>query len=236
MPPTGHRLFDSCMECRHRGLRLFCSLSDASLQRLDEIGMHVALPGRAVVFSESQASKAVFIVCEGQLKLSASSSAGRTMILKLAGPGDLLGLSAILNELPYEVTAETLEPTVLKSVRRAEFLEFLQAFGEVGTKTAQVMAKEYREVFLDARRLALSGSASGRLARLLLEWAATAACGKPELRFTMALTHEELASMAGTSRETVTRLLNRYERDGLMARHGSSLVILDPDRLDQLAQ
>src|SRR5271170_682080 len=93
MPPTGHRLFDSCMECRHRGLRLFCSLSDASLQRLDEIGMHVALPGRAVVFSESQASKTVFIVCEGQLKLSASSSGGRTMILRLAGPGDLLGLS-----------------------------------------------------------------------------------------------------------------------------------------------
>ena len=158
------------------------------------------------------------------------------MILRLTGPGDLLGLSAALNDLPYEVTAETLEPTVLKSVRRAEFLEFLQTCGEVGTKTAQVMAKEYREVFLDARRLALSGSASGRLARLLLEWAATAACGKPELRFTMALTHDELANMAGTSRETVTRLLSQFERDQLIARHGSSLVILSPDRLNQLAE
>src|SRR5271167_903207 len=148
MPPTGRHFSDSCMECRHRGLRLFCGLTDNSLQRLDEIGMHGALPGRAVVFSESQAAKTVFIVCDGQLKLSASSSGGRTMILRLAGPGDLLGLSAALNNLPYEVTAETLEPTVLKSVRRADFLEFLQDFGEVGTKTAQAMAKEYREVFL----------------------------------------------------------------------------------------
>jgi len=236
MPPTGHRFSDSCMECRHRGLRLFCSLTDNSLQRLDEIGTHLALPGRAIVFSESQASKAVFIVCEGQLKLSACSSGGRTMILRLAGPGDLLGLSAALNDLPYEVTAETLEPTVLKSVRRADFLEFLQTFGEVSSKTTQVMAKEYREVFLDARRLALSGSASGRLACLLLEWAATAACGKPELRFTMALTHEELANMTGTSRETVTRLLNQFQRDRLIARRGSSLVILNPDQLNQLAE
>jgi CRP/FNR family transcriptional regulator len=135
----------------------------------------------------------------------------------------------------YEVTAETLEPTILKSVRRADFLEFLQTYVEVGEKTSQVLAKEYREVFLDARRLALSGSASGRLARLLLDWAGTAACGKPELRFTMALTHEELGNMAGTSRETVTRLLNQFERDKFIVRHGTSIMILSPDQLDLLA-
>lgn len=236
MPPAGHHFSENCMDCRHRGLRIFCSLGDDALRRLDEIGMHIALPGRAIVFNEGQPSRAVFIVCEGQLKLSTVSSEGRTMILRLSGPGDLLGLSAILNELPYEVTAETLEPTVLKSVRRADFLEFLRTDGEIGTKTAQVMAKEYREVFLDARRLALSGSASGRLARLLLEWASAAARGKHELRFTMALTHEELASMAGTSRETVTRLLNQFERASLIVRHGSSLLILSPDGLDQLAE
>jgi CRP/FNR family transcriptional regulator, cyclic AMP receptor protein len=236
MPLGGQHFSESCIECRHRGLRLFCNLSEDALRHLDEIGMHITLPGRAVVFSESQSSKAVYIVCEGQLKLSTISSGGRTMILRLSGPGDLLGLSAALNNLPYEVTAETLEPTVLKSVRRADFLEFLKVYGEIGTKTAQVLAKEYREVFLDARRLALSGSASGRLARLLLDWAATATCGKSELRFTMALTHEELASMAGTSRETVTRLLNQFERDHLIRRHGSSLVILSPDQLNHLTE
>lgn len=157
------------------------------------------------------------------------------MILRLAGPGDLLGLSAALNGLRYEVTAETLEPTILKSVRRDDFMEFLHSYVEVGEKTSQALAKEYREVFLDARRLALSGSASGLLARLLLDWAATTNCGKPELRFTMALTHEELANMAGTARETVTRLLNQFERDGVIARHGASLVILSPGKLEELA-
>jgi CRP/FNR family transcriptional regulator, cyclic AMP receptor protein len=92
------------------------------------------------------------------------------------------------------------------------------------------------QCFLDARRLALSGSAAGRLAQLLIEWAETAACGEPELRFTMALTHEELASMAGTSRETVTRLLNQFERDHLITRRGASLTIVDPSSLGELAQ
>ncbi len=226
---------EECSQCEHRSLRLFCNLPDDALRRFDEIGMHTSFPSRITIFEEGQRANGVFVVCEGQLKLSATSRGGRVMILRLAGIGDVLGLSAALNDTPYEVTAETLEPTVLKSIRRMDFLKFLHAYVEVGKNTSHVLAREYREVFLDARRLALSGSASGRLARLLLDWAATAACGKPELRFTMALTHEELANMAGTSRETVTRLLNSFERDRLIVRHGASIVLLDPNRLDSLA-
>ena len=84
------------------------------------------------------------------------------MILRLAGPGDVLGLSATLGNLPHEVTAETLEPTHLKSVRKGEFLDFLEKYAEVGQNAAKTLAKEYHDVFLDARRLALSGSAAGR--------------------------------------------------------------------------
>lgn len=235
MPLSKRPFAESCIECSYRTLRLFCNLDSAALQRLDEISVQVRLPSRAILFEESQPANGVFVVCEGQLKLSAASREGRVMILRLAGAGDVLGLSAALNNLHHEVTAETLEPTVLKKIHRKDFMEFLQTYVEVGEKTSQVMAKEYREVFLDARRLALSASASGRLARLLLDWANTAACGKPELRFTMALTHEELASMAGTSRETITRLLNQFERDGLIRRHGSSITLLSPNQMDLMA-
>lgn len=236
MPLASRHFTEKCTECDYRTLRLFCDLNVDALQRLDEIGMHVALPGRAVLFNEHQRPNGVFVVCEGRLKLSATSREGRVMILRLAAPGDVLGLSAVLNNVPHEVTAETLEPTILKNIPSADFVEFMHTYAEVGEKTSRVLAKEYRDVFLDARRLALSGSASGRLAQLLLEWANTASCGKPELRFTMALTHEELASMAGTSRETVTRLLNQFERDHLITRHGSTFSILNPSSLSQLAQ
>jgi CRP/FNR family cyclic AMP-dependent transcriptional regulator len=236
MPLAVRPLAERCLDCDHRTLRLFCNLDEVALRRFDEIGTHVSLPGRVVVFDEGGPVNGVFVVCTGQLKLSATSKEGRTMILRIAGPGDVLGLTATLSDIPYEVTAESLEPTQLKHVRRPEFLQFLEAHAEVGRKAAKTIAKEYHAVFLDARRLALSSSAAGKLAQLLLEWANTSTCGRPELRFTMALTHEELANMAGTSRETVTRLLNQFERDHLIVRRGSSLTIVDSPGLALFAQ
>ena len=225
---------ERCAQCTDRAERLFCNLPDEAIERFDEIAMQISYPSRSIVFEEGQRAQGIFVVCSGQIKLAATSRDGRTMILKIAGPGDVLGLTATLNDQPYEVTAETLEPCQIRSVRRRDFLEFLNQFGEVSRQAAQVIAREYHEVFLDARRLALSGSAAGRLAQLLLDWARTSSCGKPELRFTMALTHEELANMAGTSRETVTRLLNQFERDELIARHGAAIVILRPTEMERM--
>lgn len=235
MPAVGQYFSGKCSECSYRTVRLFCALNDDAFRRLGQIGMSVALPAHAFVFEENQPADCIFVVCEGQLKLSATSRDGRVMIMRLAGAGDFLGLSAALNSARYEMTAETLGPTILKSIRRRDFLEFLQTYVEVGKKVSQVLAKEYREMFLHARRLALSGSASGRLARLLLDWAAAASSDQPAIRLTMTLTHEEIANMAGTSRETVTRLLNQYERDGLIERHGTSIAIPHLDQLYVLA-
>jgi len=222
-----------CRDCHHH---IFCNLHDRALRRFGEIGIAISFPGRSILFAENQRADGVFVVCNGQLKLSTISKEGRTMILRLAGPGDVLGLSATMGNLPHEVTAETLEPTRVKSLRKGAFLDLLEKHSEVGKNASKALAKEYHDVFLDARRLALSGSAAGRLAQLLIEWARTAPCGKPKLRFTMALTHEELSSMAGTSRETVTRLLNRFERDKLITRRGTSLTIVNPVNLAALVQ
>ncbi len=210
--------------------------NDNALRRFDEVGTHLAFPGRARIFEQSQCSSQVFVIRLGRVKLFSTSKEGRRMIIRVAGPGDILGLNAALNDLPYEVTAQTLEPSQLMGVRRGDLLWLLETSPEVGRKAAQVLANQYRELFQDTRRLALSGSASGRLARLLLDWAAPANDGGLQPRFTMVYTHEELANMAGTSRETVTRLLNRFERNRLVERHGATLVILDPSKLDKLAQ
>ncbi len=210
--------------------------SDRALRRFGETGKCLALPKRAMIFEQSQCSNQVFLIRQGWVKLFSTSREGRRMIIRIAGPGDILGLNAALNDLPYEVTAQTLEPAQLVGVPRPELLWLLETFPEVARKAAQVLANQYRELFLDTRRLALCNSASGRLARLLLDWAATAARGNLPRRFTLVFTHEELAHMAGTSRETVTRLLNQFERNHIVQRQGASLVILDPIRLDKLAE
>ena len=207
-----------------------------AFRRFDETGTRLALPGRAMIFEESQCSNHVFVIRGGRVKLFSTSKEGRRMIIRVAGPGDILGLNAALNDLPYEVTAQTLEPSQLIGVRRGDFLWLLETFPEVGRRAAQVLANQYHELFLDTRRLALSGSVSGRLARLLLDWAAPASDTMLSPSFTMVFTHEELANIVGTSRETVTRLLNQFVRNHIVERQGALLAILDPTRLNKLAE
>jgi CRP/FNR family cyclic AMP-dependent transcriptional regulator len=148
-----------------------------------------------------------------QVKLSCTSKDGKTLILKIAMAGDVLGLGAVISGSPFEVTAETVEPTEIKYIRRADFLSFIQKHSQATLHVAKAFSEEYKAVFFDARRLALSGSAAGKLAAVLLDWGRAASCGKPEMRFTMALTHEELANLVGSSRETVTRKLGRFKRE-----------------------
>jgi CRP/FNR family transcriptional regulator len=84
------------------------------------------------------------------------------MILKIAGPGDVMGLSAVLANVPHEVTAEAIEPCQVKTVRKQEFIDFLGRHGIASMHAAQSLSGEYLTVFHDAKRLALSGSAAGR--------------------------------------------------------------------------
>jgi CRP/FNR family transcriptional regulator len=214
---------------------LFCNLDTKALAEFDSLGVRNELVTGARIFEEETPVGAVFVLCNGRVKLSSTSRQGKTLILKIALPGDVLGLGAVMSGSRYEVTAETIEPTQLKAIPRDEFLAFVHKYGEASLHAAQALSEEYKTAFFDARRLALSVSAAGRLASLLLEWGRAAAHGKSEMRFTMALTHEDLANLIGTSRETVTRMLGKFKRDKLILMRGATIVILAPDKLELMA-
>lgn len=215
---------------------MFCNLEETALRDYACIGVQTGFQEGTTLFREGGRSSHVFIICTGQVKLSCTSREGKTLILRIAMPGDVLGLGAVISGSAYEVTAKTLQPTQVKSIRRQEFISFLEKHGEGSLHAAKALSEDYKAAFFDARLLALSGSAAARLASVLLEWGkAAATCGKFEMRFTMALTHEELANMVGSSRETVTRMLTRFKKEHLIQVHGSSILILAPDLLERLA-
>jgi CRP/FNR family transcriptional regulator, cyclic AMP receptor protein len=213
---------------------MFCNLNDDALTDFNALGTQSEVPTGTRLFGEDESGDAVFVVCGGQVKLSCTSREGKTLILKIAMPGDVLGLSAAISGTPHEVTAVTIEPTQIKVLPRTGFLAFLEKHGEASLHSAKLLSDEYKAAFVDARRLALSTSAPGRLAGIMLEWGRAASCGKPEMKFNMRLTHEELADMIGSSRETVTRALNRFKKDRLIEIHGVSVLILSPEKLEML--
>ncbi len=232
---AGTRGQRQCETCEFRTLRMFCNLGPEALADFGSLGTQMDLQKGAKLFKEGEPSGGVHVICTGQVKLSCTSRDGRTLIFKIAMPGDVLGLSAVMSGTNYEVTAEAIQPLQIKSINRDVFLAFLRHHGDASLHAAKALSEEYKVAFFDARRLALSGSAAGRLAGVLLEWGKASSCGKAEMRFTMALTHEELANLTGSSRETVTRMLARFKRDRLIEVRGASVLIVAPDRLAQLA-
>jgi CRP/FNR family cyclic AMP-dependent transcriptional regulator len=223
-----------CRQCDHRTSRLFCNFAAPALAEYDSIGQLLTIPRGATLFREGCIADRVFVLCSGRVKLSCLSVGGKTMNLRIALAGDVLGLSAVLSGTSFEVSAETLESTAFKVIRQKEFLLFLAHQGEGSLHAATSLAAEYKAAFAEARRFALAESVAGRLAGLFLDWGRAESCGRPDMRFTMALTHDELANFTATTRETITRSIKKFQVEKLIAIHGSSIHILRPEQLGEL--
>jgi CRP/FNR family transcriptional regulator len=154
------------------------------------------------------------------------------LILKVAGPGEVLGLSAILSATVCELTAETARPCRVNFVEREVLLDFLRRNGEAGLHSAKALSMEFQAAFRDVQDIIMARSSAGKLARLILSW--TAGHDGNEVRVRSTFTHEEMAQMIGTSRETVTRLLSDLKRRELIRLEGSTLVIRNRPALEAL--
>ncbi len=225
-----------CLDCPLRGKHAFCSMQSAALEKFDCLGTPVQFSSGAVMFREGDNCASVHVLCSGRVKLSATSREGRTLILKIARAGEVLGLSAALANQPYEVTAETMEPCRVKTIRRQAILDFFDRNPDAALRAARTVAQEYKAAFSEVRRLALPATASGRVANLLLDWSRDQASEtSPRGRCVMPLTHEEIASMTATTRETVTRVLGQMKRDHVISIHGAGFTVLQPQALERLA-
>ncbi len=238
--PYGLEVIESCLTCPMMRDRLFCNLPQRAIEGLDEISSSAMYPKGAILFVEGQEPRGVFVICNGKVKLSASSADGKSLILRIADPGEVVGLPGTISGKPYEVTAEALEPIQANFIPRNAFLKFLREHGEVAVRVAEILSDIYHAMYREVRYLGLSGSAGEKLARFLLDLTAQngktsgEADGSP--RVTLTLTHAEIAQMIGSSRETVTRLFADFRRKHLVAVHGSTVVITNKADLEKIFQ
>jgi len=232
--PYGLQITENCLICKLRHSGFFCDLPKDSLEALEKVKYASAYPQGAVLFVEGQSARGVYIVCSGRVKLTTTSRDGKTLILRIAQAGEVLGLHATVSGKPYELTAETLQPCQLDFVKREDFLHFLQNHADACLNAAQHLSQNCQSAYETIRALGLSHSVSEKLARLLLEWANDGDQTQDGIRIKVSLTHEEIAQLIGTSRETVTRLLGEF-RDKRMAHlHGSTLMIQNKSELEKL--
>ena len=225
----------NCTNCPQAVKHPFCNVSESAHTFLEANSIQMEYRRGNILFREGDECSSVFVICSGKVKVSAASSQGRSFTLRIAGEGDVLGMGAVLQDKDYEVTAEAIEPCQVRVLRAKFFKEMLHQYGDVAIGVAMALADDYRAAFDEACLIALPGSSAGKLARLILGWTADAKRKGSGSSVTMALTHDELASMIATTRETVTRTLGRFRKEQLVSTRGVSLTVLQPEALEQLA-
>jgi CRP/FNR family transcriptional regulator len=218
-----------------RERNVFCNLPPKVVQAIEGIKYTTSYPQAAVLFVEGQAPRGFFIICKGRVKLYISGSDGKTLILRVAETGEVLGLSAAVSGQPYALTAETLDPSQVTFVRRDDLSRLMHEYPEVALRVAQHLAERYSDTCHEMRSLMLTHSAASKLATLILEWVARTASARQPLSLKLALTHEEIAQIIGTSRETVTRVFAEFRKRQWINTRGSTLVIRNKAALETLA-
>ncbi len=222
-----------CSACADRRPGFFCSLGSAVLADLELSSSAISLPSQTPLFTQGDEARCLYLVCNGYLKLTAGRFPERQMIVRVAGPGSILGLYAALSHGVYEVSAQSLTGAELRPVERDRFICFLHCHQEAQTRALQCICQEYRFALQDACRIALAETVAARLARLLLDLAHQIGehIQGGGYRFPLLLTHVEMASMTSTTRETITRTLGRFRKDGWVLIEDSLVTLLDPERL-----
>ncbi|HZG38539.1 MAG TPA: Crp/Fnr family transcriptional regulator [Nodosilinea sp.] len=189
-------------------------------------------PANQVILLENDWGSSVYFILEGWVKIRTYNLDGKEVTLNILGKGELFGEMAPLEEVPRSTDVITLVPTVIGSMPASDFVKLLNSQPLAGIRLSQLMARRLRQV---NRRLRLRESDStSRVADIILFLAdgqGQRGAGGIEIPN---LPHRELSSLSGLARETVTRVLSKLEKKGLIVRERDLMSIPDVNALERL--
>lgn len=231
--PYGIHFADSCRSCALRDASCFCAFPRPLAEKFDGIAQPMIFPANAVLFEEGQTPRGAYVLCFGRAKISITSQDGKTILLRIAERGEVLGLSAVMAHTLCEVTVETATPCQLRFIASDALLEFMHAHAGAALQCAQELSRNCQATRRELQALRETRSSAGKLARLLLSWTFRKE-EHNDIRVNCTLTHEEMAQMIGASRETVTRLLCLLRKNQVIRLDGNAMVIRSRMDLEQI--
>lgn len=211
------------------------ALSRSTLDHMDRLKHLLSYPAGTTIFAEGQTCQGIYILWQGEVKLAMSNAEGRTLILGVSSPGEILGLQECLNGETYSLTLETTAPSEVAFVLRQNFLNFLNEHGDARQLTNQQLISDCRAAHDLIRTIGLSQSIHERLARVFLQWAKGSRFIDGSYRINVGFTHDEIGQLIGVRRETVSRTLSHLKKLGIAEFSGATLVIHNKATLERLA-
>jgi CRP/FNR family cyclic AMP-dependent transcriptional regulator len=155
----------SCNECAFRSDRPFCDMSPDAFRGFDEIKEQAVFSKGALLFAEGRPARGAYILCDGRAKLSICSESGKRLMLRVAGPGEVLGLGASLSGDAYEVTAEMLDAAQVVFVKRKDLLKFLRENPATCMEVVRRLSEDLHGAYERVRSVGLTRARRARIQR-----------------------------------------------------------------------
>ena len=216
-----------------RRVPLFATLSDDEFKTLEHVFVVRTYRRNQVVFLEEETGKYMYIVLAGKVKVTKSTSGGKENLLAIHQTGDFFGEMALLDGKTAPATVSAMEDCRIVSIAAHDFHTILMRNEKVVQQIIHVLCTRLRQSWGQLQKLTY-GSAEARIGAGLMQLARRH--GVQDSRgiiINLRITHQELAEMVGTARETVTRTLASLKRDGIIQLENRRIVILNPTALTQ---
>ncbi|WP_254565689.1 Crp/Fnr family transcriptional regulator [Oscillatoria sp. HE19RPO] len=215
-----------------RATPFFNGLPESVVERATAHIVSRTHPPNQVILLENDWGSSVYFLLEGWVKIRTYNLDGKEVTLNILGSGEIFGEMAALDEVPRSTDVITLAPTTIGNLPAQDFVQLIHTEPLAGIRLAQLMARRLRQV---NRRLRLRESDStSRVADIILFLAEGQGKESPQGIEIPNLPHRELSSLSGLARETVTRVLSKLEKKGLIKRDRETLCIPDVNALERL--
>jgi CRP/FNR family transcriptional regulator/CRP/FNR family cyclic AMP-dependent transcriptional regulator len=220
MTPSGHETeaIDSL-----RAIPLFSSVSDEDLTSITSLLIERRFPKHKTIVEEGLPGDYMYVICEGRVKVTKLSGDGREKILELLEAGSFFGEMSLLDSAPRSASVKALTDVRILALVRNDFLNLLCRSSDLALAVIQELTQRLRQQ--DEQASSLSFQCVKDRTRGLLLRLARDEIGVPNRRATPSLTHQQIADMIGTSRETVTRAVKGLKQEGWLTQDGKSYLV-----------
>jgi CRP/FNR family transcriptional regulator, polysaccharide utilization system transcription regulator len=227
-------VYINCQECLARPMSIFCGLST---QEIDKVGHYksVALyKKRSVIFNEGDNPHGIYTVNSGKVKIYQLTETGKEQIVRMIRPGDVIGYRALITGEKYSCTAEAIEDSVICFIPKSVFFNMAEENGSISKKLLRLLSIDLRRAENKITTL-VDKPVRGRLAEALLFLRETYGMESDNATINIVLTREEIANLAGTTKETAIRLLTELKDEKILEFSGKKIKIKNIPSLVSLA-
>lgn len=225
----------NCHTCEGRKSGIFCDLSESGLDELNKDKIPNLYKKDQNLFVEGNPPFGLYCLHSGKVKVTKTNAAGRETIVRLVGPGDILGHRSLFSDTPYSATAKILEDSVICFVSKTTILKLVK---NDPTLCCNIMGMISRQMGAAENRIASLSNKSQKerfAEMLLLLKEAYGVKDQENYRLNIRLTREEMASMIGAASENLIRLITEFKKEGLITETDKMLTILNTAKIEEIA-